>query len=178
MKRWVPLFLLLETFLLGCGQGEGPSEPPAANPLETAMAEGKNPVRQEVIALGIGGATYEVEVAGNSCGTQLGLMFRKELGPDEGMWFEFPNSDFLKFWMHNTSLPLSIAFVEKEGRISNIEDMVPFDESLILSKRRVSYALEMNRGWFTNKGMKAGDTIRIGRRGPNPAAGNQSLKGK
>lgn len=139
------------------------------NPWEKAFYEGENPQRPDLIALEIGGATYEVEVAGDVFGKQLGLMFRKELPPDSGMWFEFPETDFRRFWMQNTFIPLSIAFVDEAGVITNIEDMIPLDESAVRSKRKARYALEMQRGWFKNKGIKQDDKIRIGKIRPNPA---------
>lgn len=138
------------------------------HPLAQALVNGTNPQREERIALEIAGTTCEVEVAGDAHGTQLGLMFRRNLGEDEGMWFEFPDQDYLRFWMKNTPSPLSIAFVDSKGVIANIEDMVPFDESTVPSKRRVKYALEMPRGWFKMKGIKAGDTVKIGKKRKNP----------
>jgi uncharacterized membrane protein (UPF0127 family) len=164
MKKSQFLLLSLVVIACGCGQGGQHPAPPAERPLQKAMTEGRNPLRSESIALGIGGATIEVEVAGDSDGTQLGLMFRKELAPDAGMWFEFPEEDYLRFWMRNTQVPLSIAYVDGQGVIANIEDMTPFDESQVRSRRKVRYALEMNRGWFEKKGIKAGDKVRIGRK--------------
>jgi uncharacterized membrane protein (UPF0127 family) len=98
-------------------------------------------------------------------------MYRKELGPDEGMWFEFPDVDFRQFWMRNTRVPLSIAYVEEKGEIINIEDMIPYDETKVYSKRKAKYVLEMKRGWFAKKGITAGDLIQRGSLKSNPRAG-------
>jgi len=155
--------------LLACGKAESPSGAGPDDPWQRAYYQRTNPQRPEVISLGIKGATYEVEFAGKDYGLMLGLMYRKDLGPDEGMWFEFPDEDFRGFWMSNTRLPLSIAYVDARGEISNIEDMIPFDESRVLSKRKVKYALEMKRGWFQTKGIKAGDMVTIGKKKANPA---------
>ncbi|MCG3198441.1 MAG: DUF192 domain-containing protein [Candidatus Omnitrophica bacterium] len=165
MKNLAPFLFVA---LLGCGGGDPPAREPRVHPLAQAMVDGTNPEREELIALVIGGATYEVEVAGDAYGTQLGLMYRRNLRENEGMWFEFPDQDFLRFWMKNTPSPLSIAYVDSKGVIANIEDMVPFDESTVPSKRKVKYAWEMPRGWFKQKGIKAGDTIRIGKKKINP----------
>jgi len=132
------------------------------------MREGKNPQRPEVISIGIGDSTIEVEIAGEGAGLNLGLMFREELGADEGMWFTFPEEDFRRFWMKNTKIPLSIAFVDGGGRIGNIEDLDPYDESQVFSKYKAKYAWEMNRGWFERNGVEPGMAIRLGRKKPNP----------
>jgi uncharacterized membrane protein (UPF0127 family) len=138
------------------------------------MNEGKNPLRDTRIALGIGEATIEVEVAGRGAGMNLGLMFRETMGENEGMWFEYPDPEFLSFWMHNTKLPLSIAFVRENGVIGNIENMIPYDETSVRSKYESRYALEMNRSWFEKNGIKAGDTIRIGKKSKEPATKTDS----
>lgn len=173
MIRWLkPLAVLLLVSvtlgLSGCGQPDGSRGLISGDPWRQAYEQGTNPQRQELISLGIKDVTYEVEVAGGEYGLMLGLMYRKELGPDKGMWFEFPEEDFRNFWMRNTRVPLSIAYVDSRGEISNIEDMIPFDESRVLSKRKVKYALEMKRGWFQEKGIKAGDVVRIGTKKANP----------
>ncbi len=162
--------LVFPLVLLACGKTEDSSrKTTGGDPWRQAYNQGVNPQRPEIISLGIGEATYEVEVAGKDYGLMLGLMYRQDLGPDEGMWFEFPDEDFRGFWMRNTRVPLSIAYVDGKGEISNIEDMIPFDETRVLSKRKVKYALEMNRGWFRAKGIKAGDKVRIGEKKANPA---------
>ena len=160
--------------LFGCGEapnGSKTAQTPAL--FAQAMREGFNPTREEVISLEIGGATIEVECAGAGLGMNLGLMHRTSLGPDEGMWFEFPDEDFRGFWMKNTRIPLSIAYIDSKGRIGNIEHMVPYDESSVHSRYRAKYALEMNQGWFRKKGIKPGDSIRIGDKKPNPNHGDR-----
>lgn len=167
MNRLFLVFFL--SLNLGCGNSQPPQPQPSINPWEQAFYKGENPQRPEMIALGIGAATIEVEVAGDEYGKQLGLMFRKEMPADAGMWFAFPETDFRRFWMQNTFIPLSIAYVDEGGVITNIEDMIPLDESPVRSKRKARYALEMNRGWFKKKGIKPEDRIRIGQLKPNPA---------
>jgi uncharacterized protein len=89
-----------------------------------------------------------------------GLMRRFSLQPDHGMLFVFDRPQLLSFWMKNTYIPLSIAFIDADGRIVNIEDMRPQDESMHLSRRPSLYALEMKQGWFAEKGVKPGDAVK------------------
>ena len=84
-------------------------------------------------------------------------MLREKLGWNEGMLFVFEKEDTLSFWMHKTSIPLSIAFMSSEGTIIDIQDMKPFDESTYRSRGVALYALEMNIGWFEVNGVEVGD---------------------
>lgn len=167
--RLVLLFLIL---CLGCNDSELHTPESAVaesrDPYQAAMDRQENPQREQVIALQVKDVTVEVEVAGPRGGSNLGLMFRKSMGTDEGMWFEFDKEEIRSFWMRNTKLPLSIAFVDSKGVITNVADMIPHDPSQVWSKRPARYALEMNRGWFQKKGIRAGDEIRIGEKKPNP----------
>ena len=88
-----------------------------------------------------------------------GLMFRKKLPDGEGMLFIFDRDQQLSFWMKNTSIPLSIAYISSEGIIIDIKDMKPHDENPVLSSRMVRYALEVPQGWFTRAGIKQGDKV-------------------
>ena len=83
----------------------------------------------------------------------VGLMHRFSLKPDHGMLFVFERSEPLSFWMKNTFIPLSIAFIGADGRIVNIEDMKPQTEDTHWSKGPALYALEMRKGWFAEKGI-------------------------
>jgi hypothetical protein len=91
----------------------------------------------------------------------LGLMFRRSLAPDSGMLFVFDSDDFQRFWMKNTLIPLSIAYITSDSLITDILEMAQLDTTTpYLSSKPVRYALEMNSGWFQSKGIKPGDTIR------------------
>lgn len=129
-----------------------------------------NPPRPELIAVAVRDVTVEAEYSASPEDRRMGLMHRPELAVDAGMWFEFDQQQPLTFWMRNTHVPLSIAFVDQAGVITNIADMVPFDLTSIPSSRPARYALEMNRGWFAQQGIQPGDQITIGPRRPNPAA--------
>ncbi len=111
--------------------------------------------------LTVGARTITVEVALNEEHRKRGLMFRKQLGPDEGMLFVYPSEDNLTFWMKNTYAPLSIAFIRTDGWIAQIEDMEPLDLVTHRAKMRVKYALEMPQGWFARNGVKEGDMVKI-----------------
>lgn len=87
---------------------------------------------------------------------EIGLMFRQQMASHEGMVFVFEQPATQCFWMRNTLLPLSAAFVADDGRIVNIEDMKPLSEQSHCSREPVRYVLEMNQGWFAKRGLKAG----------------------
>jgi len=102
-----------------------------------------------------------VEVARTPGERAEGLMNRKHLGKEDGMLFIFEEEGYHSFWMKNTLIPLSIAFIDKEGRIVKITDMKPLTLDSHPPPRPVLYALEMNQGWFSKNGIKAGDVVRF-----------------
>ncbi|QVQ27491.1 DUF192 domain-containing protein [Achromobacter deleyi] len=99
------------------------------------------------------------EVADTEATRRDGLMFRKELPGNDGMLFVFEQPDVQCFWMRNTLLPLSIAFIADDGTIVNIEDMAPQTEDPHCAKKPVRYALEMAQGWFNEHGIKTGKKL-------------------
>lgn len=99
------------------------------------------------------------EVATTEAARTTGLMNRFSLQPDHGMLFVFKEAQPQAFWMRNTYIPLSIAFIGADGRILNIEDMVPLTENPHPSRGRALYALEMKKGWFAQRAIKAGDSV-------------------
>jgi len=90
-----------------------------------------------------------------------GLMYRKNLKDGHGMFFVFEKDEIHSFWMKNTYIPLSIAFIAYNGKIIDIKDMYPHDTNSVKSSRSVRYALETPQGWFLRAGVKEGDTIKI-----------------
>ncbi len=109
----------------------------------------------------IGQNEIQVEVAKTPEERSHGLMERKHLNKDEGMLFIFESEDYHGFWMKNTFIPLSIAFIEKSGRIAWITDMKPLTLDSHVPPKPILYALEMNKGWFSSHGVKVGDIIRF-----------------
>jgi len=91
-----------------------------------------------------------------------GLMFRKEMAANAGMLFGFEQPAVHCFWMRNTVLPLSIAFIADDGSIVNIADMKPQTTDSHCADRPVRFALEMNQGWFTKRGLKPGSRLQGG----------------
>jgi uncharacterized membrane protein (UPF0127 family) len=90
-----------------------------------------------------------------------GLMGRKHLGQEGGMFFIFETEDYHAFWMKDTLIPLSIAFVDKSGLIVEIADMKPLSLDSHSPPKPVLYTLEMKKGWFSTNGIKVGDMIRF-----------------
>jgi uncharacterized membrane protein (UPF0127 family) len=88
-----------------------------------------------------------------------GLMFRKHLGPNEGMLFVFPQAEAHCMWMKNTLIPLSVAFMDDQGKIVSISEMRPQTETSHCAAAPASFALEMTGGWFAAKGLKPGATL-------------------
>jgi uncharacterized protein len=88
-----------------------------------------------------------------------GLMFRESLAANHGMLFVFDDKGVHCMWMRNTLIPLSVAFIEDDGKIVNIEDMKPQTEDNHCARAPVRYALEMTQGWFTQRGLKPGAII-------------------
>ena len=111
-------------------------------------------------ALTIGTQTLTAEVATSPAQRETGLMNRFSLKPDHGMLFVFERNEPLAFWMRNTYVALSIAFISADGQILNIEDMQPQTDDSHWSKGAALYALEMKKGWFAEKGIVAGASVK------------------
>ncbi len=111
------------------------------------------------MGLAINGHKVTAEVATNSGTRATGLMHRFSLKPDHGMLFVFREPQPLAFWMKNTFIALSIAYVDARGRIIDIEDMAPQTETTHPSSGPALYALEMKKGWFKERGIGVGAVI-------------------
>jgi len=105
-------------------------------------------------------AVVRAEIAETQEDRNKGLMYRKELPDGKGMLFVFEYDHVLSFWMKNTYIPLSIAFIAHDGKIIDIKDMYPHDTTSVLSSRSARYALEVPRGWFSRAGVREGDTVK------------------
>jgi len=142
---WLIFFILLYIFLAGCSSQK--------------LAVEVLPIERNGIEI----AVVKAEIARTQEEKSQGLMFRKKLPDGEGMLFVYERDEVLSFWMKNTLIPLSIAFIASDGRIIEIKDMYPHDEKSVLSSRSVRYALEAPQGWFTRAGVQNGDIIKIPR---------------
>lgn len=121
-----------------------------------------------VMELTAGFYRIEAEVAANDQNRQVGLMNRKSMAKQHGMLFVFPQANTHCMWMRNTLLPLSVAFLDDEGKIINIEDMQPQTENNHCASRPARYALEMNLGWFAQRGLKPGTRLNGIEKAPRP----------
>jgi uncharacterized membrane protein (UPF0127 family) len=108
------------------------------------------------VALGAGMHQITAQLAATPQQRQIGLMYRKEMPQHEGMLFEFEEPAVQCFWMKNTYLPLTAAFVDDQGVVVNLVDMKPQTTDSHCSTKPVRFVLEMNQGWFTKKNIKAG----------------------
>jgi uncharacterized membrane protein (UPF0127 family) len=111
------------------------------------------------VKLSAGMHQIDAQVAATHVQRQTGLMWRKEMPSHEGMVFVFEQPAMQCFWMMNTLLPLSAAFVDDDGSIVNLVDMKPQTTDSHCSKKPVRYVLEMNQGWFDKRGIKAGSKL-------------------
>lgn len=127
--------------------------------LFAAAALAQSPQRLPQIELRAGMHIVQAQLARTEQQRALGLMHVKSMPQHEGMLFVFEQPGTQCFWMRNTLLPLSIAFLTDSGEIVNVEEMKPLDESNTCSAKPVRFALEMNAGWFAKKGLKAGSRL-------------------
>ena len=134
-------------------------------PLSLPMAQAQSPFLNQPqldlprATLQAGRQQISVQLAETPQQRQIGLMHRRQMPKHEGMLFVFEQPAVQCFWMRNTLIPLSAAFLDDEGRIVNIEDMKPQTEDSHCSKKPVRFVLEMNQGWFAKKGLSAGSRI-------------------
>ncbi len=135
------LLRLLPLALLACAKGAGAGELPT-------------------VALEIKAHKIVAEVAASDVTRAKGLMQRFSLAPDHGMVFVFPAPQGIGMWMRNTYIPLSVAFIDAEGRILNIADMQPKSETVHSSAGLALYALEMRQGWFKERGLGPGEVVK------------------
>jgi uncharacterized membrane protein (UPF0127 family) len=148
-------FLLLA--LAGCGGSSGSgAEASGGGSTGAAAASGLHTLtidsRGEQVEV-------QVEIADSPDEQARGLMDRTALAKDRGMLFVFPDEEVRSFWMKNTLIPLSIAYMNSEGRIVDLQDMKPLDdeEPHYVSAEPARYALEVNQGFFEERGVKVGD---------------------
>jgi uncharacterized membrane protein (UPF0127 family) len=167
------LFGLL-LLIVSCGGGES-STPEQEGPATTAPAQtttegtqnttlASAPDESTTIAItGTNGerTEVEVEVADDATEQRRGLMERTELAENAGMLFVFDREGPRSFWMRNTLIPLSIAYIASDGRIVDIQDMQPLDETSHPSAEPAQYALEVNQGFFAERGIEVGNVAEI-----------------
>lgn len=182
MKRTIVLLVLVFALLAGCGEsgaegdrgsesggssgGNGSADRSATTngATEETMGAREVELRDLVIEPSNGkNAKVRVEIADDADEQAQGLMNRKKLGEKRGMLFVFPEERERSFWMKNTYIPLSIAYINSEGRIIDIQDMKPLDDEppSYVSAEPAQYALEVNKGFFDERGVKVGDEVQL-----------------
>ncbi|MGE0332511.1 MAG: DUF192 domain-containing protein [Ramlibacter sp.] len=122
----------------------------------TALAQDAPQMNLQRVKLSAGMHQIDAQVAVTPEQRSTGLMFRKDMPQHEGMLFVFAQPTVQCFWMKNTLLPLTAAFVADDGSIVNLADMKPQTTDSHCSAKPVRYVLEMNQGWFARKNIKAG----------------------
>lgn len=111
------------------------------------------------IELAAGMHLVQAQVAATPQQREIGLMFRTEMPSNEGMLFVFESPSVLCFWMKNTRIPLTAAFIADDGAIVNLADMKPMTTDSHCAKQPVRFVLEMNQGWFAKRGFREGQKI-------------------
>ncbi|BFT29210.1 hypothetical protein D210916BOD24_03860 [Alteromonas sp. D210916BOD_24] len=144
-------FFIVAALILTLGCAKAQDEPEAL----------LNTVTFERVSLMIGGEHYEVEYASTYEQRARGLMFRKALCENCGMFFRFSSPKYAGMWMKNTFIPLDVAFIDRKGVITDIKPLTPHSLESVGSSKEVLYALEMNQGWFAENNIKVGDQITI-----------------
>lgn len=124
-----------------------------------AAAQGSPQLNLPRVELQAGMHRIDAQVAMSAQERQIGLMHRRDMPAHEGMLFVFEQPATQCFWMRNTLLPLTAAFVADDGSIVNLVDMQPLSDASHCSTRPVRFVLEMNQGWFAKRGLKAGSKL-------------------
>lgn len=135
--------------LAAAGCGDGATDPVACDP---------DPV--DVVC--VGSHPLNVEIAATESERSQGLSFRNSLPEDDGMLFVFEEAGVHQFWTVDTTIPLSIAFLDADGIVLNVEEMEPLSRDTHGPDAPALYAIEVNRGWFAERGIARGDTVRLG----------------
>jgi len=156
------MVLVVGTWVVGCHSGNQSSLVSTTNttPKEASPHLNRPLPHLATLELWIGKATVKAEVARTPTELATGMMFRTNLPPGQGMLFVFPYPSKQEFWMKNTQVPLSLAYISPEGYILEIHRLKPMDETPVPSKgTNVQFALEVPQGWFEQNGIQPGMLI-------------------
>jgi hypothetical protein len=155
--------------LAGCDQKKttAVAAPQTSGPIQTSNAHSVffNPTNAQpklaTVKLWLGSQEVVAEVAATEIQIMTGMMFRKEMGENEGMIFVFPRPHRTSFYMRNTYVPLTCAYIDSEGTILELHDMKPLDETAIpAATDNIQYVLEMKQGWFNRNNISIGTVVR------------------
>lgn len=164
MKRTI--FFALILLLAGCGGGPDASSDAESAPSGESQNGAETTASSELREVTIdasGGEPVEVrvEIADDDAERARGLMERTELAEERGMLFVFDEEETRSFWMKDTLIPLSIAYIDADGRIVDIQNMKPLDTTTHPSAEPAQYALEVNKGFFAERGVEVGDRAKL-----------------
>ncbi len=168
-------FVLLVFLTVGCAETSERSDPASSRsentPQETATPKGETTAAESARSPKLRTVTIDasngekvrvrVEIADDLLERVIGLRGRKNLAEDRGMLFVFTEEDRRTFVMEDTLIPLSIAFMDSEGRIVDLQDMEPLADRSYVSAEPAQYALEVNQGFFEEHGVKVGDRAEL-----------------
>jgi len=124
-----------------------------------ALAQDALTAKLRTIPVKVGAHALRVEVADSDATRARGLMYRQAMAQNDGMLFIFEDPGYHSMWMQNTYIPLSVAFIDGEGKILNILDMEPKTTDTHTAAGPARYAIETNKGWFAQKKIKPGDKV-------------------
>jgi uncharacterized protein len=164
VKLVISIFTLL--FATACngqgtaGQGTAAVAPAPSASTTQVIPKGNPQPKLPVLKLWVGTNQVSAEIASTLIQIQTGMMFRTNMAEMEGMLFVFPQPQQVAFYMRNTLIPLSCAYIDREGTILETFEMQPLNETAIPSKsHEVQYVLEMKQGWFDRHGIKPGVVV-------------------
>ena len=169
MNLWriFPIALISGLTTAGCNQASSPPPQPRATPSATAVQPtppSKAQPRLQTIKLYLGPLELTTELALTGLQQQAGMMWRTTMPEMEGMLFVFPYAHQASFWMMNTIVPLSAAYIDPDGTILEIRDLQPYDtNSVTATSNQIQYVLEVNQGWFQKNKIGVGTVIRTER---------------
>lgn len=175
MKRTIVLLVMMLALLAGCGEngskggrssesGEDSTARSASGGSSDTADAGTLELRELVIEASTGEEVrVRAEIADEADEQARGLMNRKRLGEERGMLFVYTEEREMSFWMKDTFIPLSIAYIDSEGRIVDIQDMKPLDDEppSYVSAEPAQYALEVNQGFFDERSVTVGDEVQL-----------------
>lgn len=148
--------LILALLVVGCGAEVTAPAPASAAPVEKGKPQAKLPT----VKLLVGSKEMTAEIARRPSEIETGMMWRTKMGEDEGMIFIFDRPHQASFWMKNTLIPLSCAYIDSKGIILEIRDMKPRDETgLKAHSDQVQFVLETPQGWFERNDLKVGTLV-------------------
>lgn len=159
LREWTLGLLALP--LLACSQQAAEQVPEATGSVVAATLHQVSGL--EVIPVTVttasGAHVFQAELAASREAQGRGLMFRTEMGPDEGMLFPYDEPDIMSFWMRNTVIPLDLIFIDEDGTVINIAAGIPYNEESVSSERPGIAVLELNAGRSEELGIAPGDKV-------------------